>query len=193
MENTLFIPTNDNMVNYYFFREGFTPEMIEKLDKQLEGLEMIDGNTGGVINKSYRSSKISWIPHTVEWNWLYEYLCTLVKQSNEALWNFDITHMGENIQYTEYDAEYEGHYDWHLDIGPGVSSRRKISISIQLSDPEEYEGGDLQFSYKRDIVTAPKNKGSVVLFPSFFLHRIVPVTRGKRRCLVLWVSGIPFH
>jgi len=61
-----------------------------------------------------------------------------------------------------------------------VNSLRKISISVQLSDESEYEGGELQFYYKRDIVTAPKGRGAVIMFPSFMLHRVLSVTKGTK-------------
>ena len=79
-----------------------------------------------------------------------------------------------------------------VDVGAAETSKRKISISVQLSGPEDYEGGDLQFYIKRDLITAPKTRGTATLFPSYFLHRVRPVTKGRRRCLILWISGPPF-
>jgi PKHD-type hydroxylase len=187
-----FIP---NLINYYYFDKVFDKEKLDKLEEQLKGLspeEMIEGNTAEVVNKSYRNSRIHWIPKTEEWKWLYEYMGQLAKHANDQIWHFDITHMNEMIQYTEYDEEYEGHYDWHVDVGAAETSKRKISISVQLSGPEDYEGGDLQFYIKRDLITAPKTRGTATLFPSYFLHRVRPVTKGRRRCLILWISGPPF-
>jgi PKHD-type hydroxylase len=192
LDKTNFIP---NLINYYYFDKAFDKETLDQLDEQLKGLspeEMIDGNTSEVVNKSYRNSRIHWIPKAEEWKWLYDHMGMLAKRANDEIWHFNITHMNEMIQYTEYDEEYEGHYDWHVDIGAGQTSMRKISISVQLSEPEDYEGGDLQFYFKRDLVTAPKARGTAVLFPSFILHRVRHVTKGKRRCLILWISGQPF-
>lgn len=189
-----FLRPVDSIMNYYYFKEGFNKELLVKLDSQLSGIgPLINGNTSGVVNKSYRSSQIAWIPKTSEWQWVYDRMANLVRTGNDDLWHFDISYMNEEIQYTEYDAEYQGHYDWHVDVGGGKSSLRKISISVQLSEESDYEGGELQFYYKRDIITAPKNCGAVILFPSFMLHRVRPVTKGKRRCLVLWISGPPFR
>ena len=193
-DNTRFIKYNNNLINYYYFENGLSSEQIKKLEEQIEKIspKLGEGNTSGVIDKSYRDSRIWWIPRDEEFKWLYNWVGTLIKKGNDNMWNFDITHMNEQIQYTEYDADYKGHYDWHVDIGGGSTSMRKISISIQLSDPSEYEGGELQFFFKRNTVTAPKAKGTAVLFPSFFLHRVTPTTKGKRKSLVLWVSGPPF-
>jgi PKHD-type hydroxylase len=69
----------------------------------------------------------------------------------------------------------------------------KISLSIQLSDPSEYEGGDLEFTWGRSSKFAPKEKGAMVLFPSYSLHKVHPVTKGKRRALVLWAHGPAFR
>jgi PKHD-type hydroxylase len=76
-----------------------------------------------------------------------------------------------------------------MDIGPGSISHRKVSITIQLSDPSEYEGGDLELWYGGSIIQIPKNKGLTVLFPSFSMHRVTPITKGTRKSLVLWVGG----
>lgn len=193
-DNTKFIKYNNDLINYYYFENGLDKEMIEKLKNQLKEIKpkLYDGNTSGVIDKTYRESQIWWIPKNKDFKWLYDRIGTLIKNGNDNMWNFDITHMNEEIQYAEYHAENAGHYDWHVDIGGASTSMRKISISIQLSDPEEYEGGELQFFFKRNTVTAPKTKGTAILFPSFMLHRVTPITKGTRKSLVLWVSGPPF-
>lgn len=192
-DQTKFIKFNDNLNNYYYFRGGLDNGDIERLDKQLEGVSLQEGNTSGVINKSYRDSRIYWIPKSDEWLWLYNKIGMYAKRANDAMWNFDISFMNEQVQYTEYDESYQGKYDWHVDFGSGSSSMRKIAIVVQLSAPEEYEGGDLQFYTSKSVTTAPKDTGTVICFPTYFLHRVTPVTKGKRRSLVLWVSGKPFQ
>ena len=94
-----------------------------------------------------------------------------------------------NIQMNEADG---GHYDWHMDTGPDQFSRRKISITVQLSDPSEYEGGDLQLKINSGHQNTPKGFGTVVIFPSYLLHRVTPVTGGLRKSLVLWITGPAF-
>ena len=69
---------------------------------------------------------------------------------------------------------------------------RKISLSVQLTDPGEYEGGQLQLYTKKNVQTLPKTKGSAIFFPSFLLHQVTPVTKGKRMSLVAWVTGPQF-
>lgn len=154
---------------------------------------LFEGNVSGVVDKTYRDSRIQWLPKTDEWKWLYDKIGTFGYRANEAMWNFDISFMNEQVQYTEYDASYSGKYDWHVDFGAGVSSMRKIAIIVQLSDPSEYEGGELQFYTTKNVTVAPKDKGTVICFPTYFLHRVTSLTKGKRRSLVLWVSGNPFR
>jgi PKHD-type hydroxylase len=103
------------------------------------------------------------------------------------MWNFNLSHFKEDLQLGQY-IEGEGHYDWHMDVGENASTR-KLSVSIQLSDPEEYEGGELNFFINRNEIKAPKTKGTVVIFPSFFMHKVSMVTKGVRKSLVIWVHG----
>lgn len=123
-----------------------------------------------------------------KWEWVIDKIINQVTEANNTIWNFDLKSIIDSIQYTEYDGN-GGHYDWHMDIGPGTISHRKISIVIQLSDPDEYIGGDLQLMTGTQHVTVPRGKGNVVIFPSFLLHRVVPLTGGNRKSLVLWVGG----
>lgn len=90
----------------------------------------------------------------------------------------------------KYSAEREDHYVWHTDSISG-DSVRKLSFSIQLSDPADYEGGDLEFM---PSLTDPKIKqrGTMTIFPSFMTHRVSPVTRGTRYVIVGWIYGPEF-
>ena len=95
--------------------------------------------------------------------------------------------------------EYEkgGHYTWHADFNPGTCSLRKLVAIIQLTDPSEYEGGDVQFGiqdkHTKEWYTMNKLKGSLTLFPAFLCHNVTPVTKGKRISLVAWVTGPQFR
>lgn len=110
--------------------------------------------------------------------------------ANNNLWDFDLISADEKIQYTEYLAEDEGHYTWHQDIGPGMASQRKVSITVQLSESDEYEGGDLEiWRGGNNVVAAERGAGVTVLFPSYLMHRVTKVSKGKRRSFVLWVGG----
>jgi len=83
-------------------------------------------------------------------------------------------------------------YDWHLDIGKTDTSSRKLSVSVQLSDPEGYEGGELLL---RDYANESpvKEIGSVIVFPSYLSHRVSKILTGERWSLVAWVHGPPYR
>lgn len=115
----------------------------------------------------------------------------LAIQVNADRYRFDLMGFYEDIQIAEYG---EGDFfDWHTDFSAGLSSTRKLSLSVQLSEPDAYEGGDLQFMINQNEVCAPKTPGTVVIFPSYVLHRVTPITSGKRRSMVGWVTGVPFR
>jgi PKHD-type hydroxylase len=183
--------------NFFYFDNGLTPEQADRVVELAQKLPLKDGTVfdkgdSTSVVRSYRKSKIRWIPKTEEFMWLYWELANLINTANKQMWNFDIHGMQEDIQFTEYHGNDQGFYDWHLDVGASTSMR-KISIVVMLSDPADYEGGLLQFKTGQTERTVPRAKGTVILFPPYFLHRVTPVTAGTRRTLVLWVSGPPFR
>jgi len=178
--------------DYYWFQNAFSEEELTRLYDLLESLQYQDATTIGNQDEKIsevRSSKIKWIPQTNNWQWLYQKLFNMIEEANGTLWNFDLFGTNEFIQYTEYLASDQGHYDWHQDIGPGGPSLRKVSLVVQLTDAEEYEGGDLQIWPGGNIWTVPKGKGNVAIFPSYMMHRVTPMTSGVRKSLVLWAGG----
>lgn len=177
--------------NYYYFKNALSNEEIEAIKSIAEDYPMERGTAGGAVRQGYRKSKIRWIPRVDATIWLYDKIGDMVKKANK-IWGFDLTGFGEDLQFGEYNSEDRGYYDWHLDLGP-ESIWRKISLSIQLTDPETYEGGDLQFHKSQKYVTAPKEKGTVILFPSYLCHRVTPVTKGVRHSLVTWITGPPYR
>jgi PKHD-type hydroxylase len=189
--NVIFEPKLVDLQNYYFFEKGFSDTELEKIYNDVSTLNFINAGTGCENNqdKSIRSSSVKWIPKDKEWEWLYDKLIAMITEANNAVWNFDLYTILDDIQYTEYHASNDGHYNWHQDIGPGALSTRKISITVQLSGPDEYEGGDLEYLRGSSPEQAPRGKGVVFIFPSFMMHRVTPITKGVRRSFVLWVGG----
>jgi PKHD-type hydroxylase len=112
--------------------------------------------------------------------------------ANQAAgWGYALTSQ-ENTQIGRYKSADEGHYDWHMDAAaPQNGVQRKLSISILLSDPSEFEGGELQFKGMEDQKVLTK-QGSIVVFPSFIEHKVTPITKGVRYSAVTWVSGPAF-
>jgi PKHD-type hydroxylase len=185
--------------NYYYYLQGFSPEELEKVYKDVATLPFHKARTGGdeaPADNKIRSSSIKWIPKSNEWQWLYTKLFNMAMEANNTLWHFDLFTALDCIQYTEYYDVEGGHYGWHQDIGPGPMSKRKVSITVQLSDSDEYEGGDLELfkgGDPSDADKAPRGKGVVFIFPSFMMHRVTPITKGTRRSFVLWVGGTHFR
>jgi PKHD-type hydroxylase len=109
---------------------------------------------------------------------------------NQVL-GFDITY-SETTQFGKY--EVGSHYDWHVDIFPEsfLNDPRKITSVTMLSDPSSYEGGELQFKMNRTHYDFPNEKGMVIIFPSFLLHRVNPVTSGERYSATTWYHGPKF-
>jgi PKHD-type hydroxylase len=194
-------PTNPklDLTNYYFFPKGFDTLDIDRILSISELYEFQEAKVHSngddeIVDNKIRESSVKWlIPEIDKTEWIYERLMGCVIEANTNLWEFDINHFKDSIQYTEYHGDREGHYDWHIDMGGGNSITRKISIVVQLSDPDEYEGGELQLQTGGDTPTSIiKKKGCVTLFPSYLRHRVTPVTKGVRKSLVLWVGGSTF-
>jgi len=179
-----------NHLNYYYFTNVFTPEELVKIVEIGEKTPKTNATTVGTegdIVSDYRLSEISWLNENYETSWLYLKLAEHAKIANEVMWNFDIWGFGDSLQYTRYYGN-GGHYDWHADLGPGISNR-KLSCVLQLSTPEEYEGGELQMNPGGNIISVPKGLGTLCFFPSFLLHRVTPLSSGVRLSLVTWFRG----
>ena len=175
--------------NYYWFDKGFNNDELNKIYSDVATINFEQATTAGG-NQKIRSSSIKWIPQTQQWDWLYEKMMNMAIEANDVVWNFDLHTAPEMIQYTEYHASAGGHYGWHQDIGPGMLSLRKVSITVQLSDTNDYKGGDLEIWQGGDgPLQAPRGRGNVVIFPSYMMHRVSPVTEGTRRSFVLWLGG----
>ena len=118
-----------------------------------------------------------------------------VSDANSERWRFELT--GFVTEDRPWLMRYEGgrkdHFDWHVDLGQSVNASRKLAFSIQLSDEKDYEGGDLEFLNVRFEQAALRKRGTMVLFPAFWTHRVTPTTRGVRYAAVGWVHGPSFR
>lgn len=153
---------------------------------------------GGNLDKTIRSSKQYWIKNDNITTPFYQKLGDKCRQINSANFRFDLWGIIEDLQYTCYDSETQDHYTWHQDEYYDKSiprTPRKLSLVIQLSDPFEYQGGDLELNLggTNPHKAIPKGLGNLAVFPSWTLHRVTPVTGGTRKSLVCWVTGEPFR
>jgi len=116
-----------------------------------------------------------------DWTWLSKKIEMMMKAVNNGVFHFDIKDTDGELKMIEY--EKGGHYTWHADFNPGTCSLRKLVAIIQLTDPSEYEGGEVQFAFQdenNDWYEMEKKKGSITFFPAFTSHRVKPITKGKR-------------
>lgn len=173
---------------------GFTPDEIDKII-DLEKLQTFEkGRVGTDKNvpapSETRDSDVSWIHQDQHSFWLFERMAGICSRVNYDHFMYDIDGI-DAFQYTIYKPG--GHYTWHWDKDFGFQVwERKISMVLVLTDPEEYEGGELEVVTTGDItqpVSFKPNKGDVVCFASWMPHRVKPVTAGTRKSLVGWVMG----
>ena len=179
------------ILSYYWFSNGFSKEECENIKLLSKSFESNEATTFNVEGKTdFRKSKVRWIELTEDTRWIFDRLETYVTEANNALFKVDLTGFTEALQYTEYEGKGT-HYGYHLDIGPG-KHKRKLSIVVQLSDPNDYEGGDLMIHNGQEQYP-DKSQGTVIVFPSILLHKVTPLISGNRYSIVSWVSGPPWR
>jgi len=166
-------------------------DWLQEKAKAAAAAACVGGNNGSTVDKSIRRSNIDWLHNTPDTHWVFERLANVGAQLNAEHFRFDLTGFGEPLQLTHYDQSDNGMYGWHQDYGAKIS--RKLSLAMQLTDPSEYEGGNLQIMTTGQPVNVKKQRGLIAVFPSYVLHQVEPVTKGSRQSLVAWISGAPFR
>ena len=173
-----------------------TPQQCDELIRIGQSEPKLKGETHiKTTMQEYRKSSISWIliDKAIP---IYQIIKKWMETINNNHFGFNNMQMTEHGQYAEYvKGDF---YNWHMDMGIDMSDMppvRKISMTLLLNDPEEFEGGDLEI-YCGDKIDSQRNKlklkrGHAVFFASFLLHRVAPVTKGNRKSLVMWFGGTP--
>ena len=172
----------------------FTPEQCQLIinagrSEPVQNGEVGGGN-GGVVDTKTRTSHISWIPFN-KMPEMYSTLEQIVNKTNNNHFGFEGVKITEQAQYTEYPAG--GFYDWHIDsdiVGMNEPPVRKISMTCLLSHESEFEGGGLELMSDGKI--ARPKQGQAIFFASYIRHRVIPITKGTRKSLVMWFGGTPF-
>ena len=183
--------------NYATWNDGFTTEQLDSIVSICDGYPKQDATIGADhdVESNIRKTEVSWIDYNADTSFIYDQLGYIARQLNGQFFNMDIWGFQEHLQYTVYGNE-ESHYTWHMDRGMSRntgSAPRKLSLVMQLSDPSEYEGGDLQLFTQSEPITMEKKRGLIVAFPSFIMHRVTPVTSGIRKTMVVWLTGPSFR
>lgn len=158
---------------------------------EIEALQSTIGSTSFVTNTSIRQGLVGFFnPTNSDTKWLFDRMQQLTLDMNRQFWNFDITYL-ECIQFSRYETPGD-FYTHHMDMSYGQAEHRKISISVQLSDAGDYQGSDLKlFRVGKEMDTAPRERGTVILFPSYHVHEVTPLISGTRYSLVSWIVGPP--
>ena len=186
-------PLKLDKVHFYSYWQGaFTKEECKKIIQIAKKKGMIKGTTlrDQSSKLGVRESKISWLYPSDNMAWVFRRVTDIVLNLNERFFNFDIFGLNEGFQFTHYKAP-SNKYGKHVDRSSDFIVR-KLSISIQLTDPKEYEGGELYLYEDDQGVLMDKKQGTLIMFPSYVLHEVKPVTKGERNSLVTWVTGNQF-
>ena len=201
----LFKTVQSNLLNYYpndiytmFFYYSEKPLFSKEECKKI--IEM--GNSSkfdyqkfgtGQLDFKIFNAKRSYLFPNDKTNDLYQKIGNIVVEQNQRLWNFNLFDFGEPIKFMEYNEYMTGHASMHADLSHhGVTKFRKLTIIIQLTDKSEYEGGDFILQHYEKPFIMPKTQGTIIIFPSFSLHEVKPVTKGTRNSLVAFAYGPPF-
>jgi len=180
----------DQVNLYAFWNNAFSKEECQTIINIAKDKGLIKGITKGESNA--RESKISWLYAADNIDWVFRRVTDITLNLNKQFFKFDLFGINEGFQFTNYEAP-SGKYGKHIDRSINIPVR-KLSISIQLTNPEEYEGGELKL-YDGDDDEAnimDKTQGTLIIFPSYVLHEVMPVTKGERNSLVTWVTGKQF-
>lgn len=184
----------DRQPDYVWWENGFTKEECERIKEigiscSLSEAKIGNNNTE-VVEKSYRNSKVSWIFPQEDTGWIFRRLTDIIGNLNNSYYKFDLYGLVEGLQFSVYESP-SGKYDFHIDRSINCMIR-KLSFSLLLDDDNDYEGGDFEINTGKDITICPKKQGTVLVFPSYVLHRVTEVTSGTRNSLVGWVTGPAF-
>jgi PKHD-type hydroxylase len=152
------------------------------------------GLAGSEQQNRIRRTQVAWVARDVATEAIYRRMEEVVLTLNARYFRFDLSQL-VTFQYAVYDGG--GHFDWHKDYGraygaPGQEPR-KLTLSLQLSDPADYDGCCLEVRGGNEIDVAPRERGSLTAFPANVLHRVTPLTRGVRKSLVIWAAGPEFR
>ena len=188
---------------WQMFEGGLSSELVDELVKTVEKeipeqKATINYGDHQSVSSVTRRSQVRWINRQFLNTYLqiHNTLNPYMELANRNAFGFDINYI-DSYQFTTYKSEDKGFYDWHEDIfwdNDDDMIHRKLSMTVQLSDSNDYEGGDFEFESPTQMPRKEslRKKGTVLIFPSFIKHRVKPVTKGVRKSLVGWYEGPKF-
>jgi predicted 2-oxoglutarate/Fe(II)-dependent dioxygenase YbiX len=188
----------------FWYQTKLPTEIVDIIEKDISVYDSSKTQSlliGDKINESKRNSENTWIPTSY---WLGGFMWHYIQRANRENFLYDLTAIdNESMQYTFYDVGQ--FYDWHTDsslaiykkpenfdqaLTPSPEYIRKLSVILQLSNEEDYQGGNIELmSDEGEVYTAPKEKGTFIVFDSRTKHRVTEITGGLRKSVVAWVVG----
>ena len=174
--------------NWQLFESAVTSEACEHMIQTFSKLPESQGSTFN-NDQEHRKSKVRWVYNESH---LIQMLLHYANLANATAFNVDIQQEMAEMQFTEYSANCGGKYSWHHDVNWENSKNfdRKLSVVLQLSDPDTYKGGDFMFSeVQSPVENQIRKQGSILVFPSYLQHQVTEVTEGVRYSLVSWIRG----
>jgi PKHD-type hydroxylase len=201
-------PVERTVVTYSHvkWQNSFTTEELDKIIAYCDsvGTERAkiigtDENDIPAIEKKRRSD-IKFHPRNENTAWIFDRLNRIIGQINNEFYNFDLNGFVA-FQYASYNSVEKGTFHWHMDmhldrktLPPGMIEPRKLSLSLLLNEPTEFRGGEFQINLgdESQTETIEFDRGTMVAFPSYIIHRVAPVYEGIKKALVVWVTGPKF-
>jgi len=173
-------------------RDAFSADECERLCAGFADLDAKDGGlVAGRFDQKVRQSALVWLPEADGFEWVSRRMTRLAADANRDVFRYALDGFEEQLQLASYGPGH--YYDWHIDRGRGaVAGRRKLTMSVQLTDPEDYVGGEFELNADGRPFKVPADRGAAVVFPAHTLHRVAPVVSGNRLSLVAWVHGPDF-
>ena len=190
-----YYPLFKDNIHLFAWSNLFTKEECEKIKKYIYKQDTVKGTiigndvTGEVYSAEKRKSDVSWLFPSEENSWVFEKIKKCIIDLNNQFFKFDIEGISEGLQYCSYKKG--DFFNRHIDRTYGIIIR-KLSLTVQLTDEEDYEGGELVLFNGSVETIVKKKQGHAVVFPSFVEHEVKPVTKGKRESLVAWITGPQF-
>lgn len=178
--------------HWVIIKDAFSPAECARLAATFADLNARKGGlVAGRFDTDVRQSALTWLPEGEPFEWVAQRLARLAGDANRDVFRYALDGFEEQLQLASYGP---GHfYNWHIDRGRGaVAGRRKLTLSVQLSDPADYLGGELELNASGHPFQAPREQGALVVFAAHTIHRVAPVVSGNRLSLVGWLHGPDF-
>lgn len=182
------LPTSEMVTTPQVMLQLFSPEECRRIIAECESRPLQEGEVEQQRD-NYRRANAAWILPSDATTWIYQRIASMVEKLNKW-YHYDLYGFLEPLHFVRYDAG--GKFDWHLDTGGDRTCTRKLSVTVQLSDPSDYVGGGLEFCPQGELHRG-RYQGTAIVFPSMLAHRVTPIERGLRRAIVAWIHGPSFR